>query len=434
MSAGRVVWIVLIVIFTSIAWAILGRSVSERTQEANANLRAQVEGLWGSPLTQAAPSFQVSYETGSGRKTKTRSEEVRPDRNYVVADLKKDLRRKGLLWYRCYKVTFSGDYLVTNPHDFPVTATATLALPTADAVYENFRFEFGGKQATPSGSQTVAQVRLEPHARARLRVGYVTRGLETWAYAFNGRGGAQPVSPAYDSRMPMPPPASPAGGEGVASVRDFTLVVTTDFDKVNFPARTISPSTREPRQGGGQTLTWKFASLISGFSAGVEMPEKLDAGPVAARIAQFAPVGLLFFVAVLVIIGAMQGRNLHPMHYFFLASAFFSFHLLFAYLADHLALGVTFLIAAGTSLLLVGSYVGRALGASFTCKVILPAQLLFLVLFSYAFFFRGYTGLTITIASILTLFILMQVTAKVDWENKLGAAPGRTAPPPPPPA
>jgi hypothetical protein len=38
-----------------------------------------------------------------------------------------------------------------------------------------------------------------------------------------------------------------------------------------------------------------------------------------------------------------------------------------------------------------------------------------LVLFSYAFFFEGYTGLVITIGAILTLAIMMQLTAKVDW-------------------
>ena len=43
------------------------------------------------------------------------------------------------------------------------------------------------------------------------------------------------------------------------------------------------------------------------------------------------------------------------------------------------------------------------------------SQLLFLVLFSYAFFFEGYTGLVVTIGAILTLAALMQITAKVDW-------------------
>jgi len=32
-----------------------------------------------------------------------------------------------------------------------------------------------------------------------------------------------------------------------------------------------------------------------------------------------------------------------------------------------------------------------------------------------AFFFEGYTGLTITLGAVLTLFVLMQLTARVDW-------------------
>ena len=42
---------------------------------------------------------------------------------------------------------------------------------------------------------------------------------------------------------------------------------------------------------------------------------------------------------------------------------------------------------------------------------------MYLVLFSAAFFFKGPTGLTITVGAILTLFVLMQVTAKVNWKQ-----------------
>jgi hypothetical protein len=41
----------------------------------------------------------------------------------------------------------------------------------------------------------------------------------------------------------------------------------------------------------------------------------------------------------------------------------------------------------------------------------------YLVLFSYAFFLEGYTGLAITVCCILTLFVVMQYTAKTDWET-----------------
>ena len=50
------------------------------------------------------------------------------------------------------------------------------------------------------------------------------------------------------------------------------------------------------------------------------------------------------------------------------------------------------------------------------------AQLVYLVLFSYAFFFRGYTGLAITIGAIVTLFLAMQATGRIRWSQNGGAA------------
>jgi VIT1/CCC1 family predicted Fe2+/Mn2+ transporter len=43
---------------------------------------------------------------------------------------------------------------------------------------------------------------------------------------------------------------------------------------------------------------------------------------------------------------------------------------------------------------------------------------MFLVLFSYAFFYPGYTGLIITVGAIITLAVLMFATARVNWASK----------------
>ena len=46
------------------------------------------------------------------------------------------------------------------------------------------------------------------------------------------------------------------------------------------------------------------------------------------------------------------------------------------------------------------------------------AQFVYLVLFSYAFFLKGFTGLAITIGSVVTLFVVMQVTGRIRWAEK----------------
>ncbi|MEQ1473498.1 MAG: hypothetical protein ABLQ96_06740, partial [Candidatus Acidiferrum sp.] len=49
--------------------------------------------------------------------------------------------------------------------------------------------------------------------------------------------------------------------------------------------------------------------------------------------------------------------------------------------------------------------------------------------FSYAFFFEGFTGLAVTIGAIATLFVIMQMTGRIRWEDKVAR---KNVPPPPP--
>jgi inner membrane protein involved in colicin E2 resistance len=156
---------------------------------------------------------------------------------------------------------------------------------------------------------------------------------------------------------------------------------------------------------------------VTGQRVGLDLPNKINPGPLASRITFFAPVSLLFFLAVMVMLGVTTGENLQPMNYLFLAAAFFAFHLLLAYLVDHLSIHVAFLIAAVTSLGLVVSYLRVITGMRSALLHAGAAQLVFLVLFSYAFFFEGYTGLTVTVGAVLTLFVLMQMTASVRWAD-----------------
>jgi hypothetical protein len=192
--------------------------------------------------------------------------------------------------------------------------------------------------------------------------------------------------------------------------------MTTDFDAIDFPAGTLSPGSRE-RQGDGWRLGWRFDSLVTGQRIGMDPPDRINPGPLAARITFFAPVSLLGFVTVMLVLGVLEGRSLHPVNYFFLAAAFFAFHLLLAYLVDHVNVHAAFMIAALTSLALVVSYLRLVGGWRMAVRQAGLAQVAFLILFSYSFFFEGYTGLTITIGAVVALFILMQLTAKVNWDQ-----------------
>jgi inner membrane protein involved in colicin E2 resistance len=197
----------------------------------------------------------------------------------------------------------------------------------------------------------------------------------------------------------------------------------TNFREINFPPGTVSPVLKA-ETANGWTLTWTFANLISGQAIGMQLPEKLNPGPFASRVTFFAPVSLLFFLAVMVMVGATSGPSLHPMHYWFIAAAFFAFHLLLAYLVDHVSVHVAFASAAAVSLALVVSYLRAVTGMRDALLKAGAAQAIFLVLFSYAFFFEGFTGLAITVGAIVTLFAMMQMTARLSWDDVFSGVPG----------
>ena len=434
----RLVSIGMIYLGVSLAWAILGASVTERTRTSFRRLHSQVGGLWGSPLDQQAPELRVEETVPSvDEEGKERSERLShvlaPKSSDIKVRLHSDARRKGLLWYRTYAVEFDATYTVAHEYTHDPVLTARFLFPSENAIYDDFLFSVNGQEESPAAIEPSAERRprpgavregqgqpggavgaegpvvslpLAPGETATIKVRYKSRGLDHWAYLFD---------------------------RGVSQVRNFRLVAETDFHRFDFPERSLSATGKEETPDGWR-LTWDFTSLISGFSAGVEVPEQPNPGPMTARIAFVAPVGLLFFLAIVVIMGVMRGQNLHPMHYFFVAGGFFAFHLLMAYLADHLELRLTFLTCAVVSVALVVSYLIRAIGSDFALRVAAPAQLIYLVLFSYAFFFEGYTGLTITVASIVTLAALMHITAKVDWEARFQRPERQPHPPAPPPA
>jgi inner membrane protein involved in colicin E2 resistance len=114
----------------------------------------------------------------------------------------------------------------------------------------------------------------------------------------------------------------------------------------------------------------------------------------------------------------MRNIDLHPMNYFFLATAFFAFHLLLAYLVDHISIHAAMVIASLVSITLVISYLRLVVGIRFAALEAGTAQLIYLIVFSYAFFWKGFTGLSITIISVTTLFVVMQATGRIRWSEK----------------
>ncbi len=411
--AKRLAAILFIFACATVAWMILGATIMSRTYEFHSgDLLGVVETNWGSAQTQSPPSAtwskqrkRVVDDTDEKGRHYRRVNEYTDEGKLALAGSKVAValelthRQKGLLWFRTYTVAFAGDYRFTNDTGEEQRVVFHFPFPAKDAVYDDVVFEVDGKPVgTIAKEGSVAgEAVLPAGATAVLHVAYNSRGLNTWTYS---------LAPA----------------EGVAQVRDFTLHMKTNFRDINFPENTMSPTAKR-EAGAGWELDWDYRNLVTGAAIAMELPEHLQPGPLAGQISFFAPVSLFFFFFLMFIITTIRGIELHPMNYFFLATAFFSFHLLMAYLVDHISIHLALAISSVVAIFLVISYLRLVVGIRFAAVEAGLAQFVYLVLFSYAFFFKGFTGLAITVGSILTLFVVMQMTGRVKWAEKFAKQP-----------
>jgi hypothetical protein len=418
-------------------WLALGGVTQSRGAAQKSTLRTKVNELWGPEQVQHAPAVSFRREIpppepepapveatkaaapkGNAKpvppvKPLPPSYEKEPTKatlasTRATAKIHSDPRRKGLVWYALYDIGFSADYSYVHHDDQPGLLRIELALPSQGAVYDDLVFSVNGKDESAAldtqPGMLVRELRVLPQQRVEFRAGYRSRGTDSWRY--------QPT-------------------EGVARLNDFSLHLATDFSSIDFPSETLSPSSRT-RSKDGWNLNWDFRQMVTGQGIGMVMPAHIQPGELASALAFSAPVSLLFFFAIVFVLATLRKIEVHPVNYLLIAASFFAFHLLFAYSVDHLSVEVAFALSSIVSLVLVVSYLRLVVSNTFAFREAALAQLVYLIGFSLAHFWDGYTGLTITVLAIITLFVMMQLTGRVRWHEVLNfsAKPSPKSEPP----
>ncbi|HET9341685.1 MAG TPA: inner membrane CreD family protein [Candidatus Eremiobacteraceae bacterium] len=391
--AVRLVCITAILIVAWMSWGILAQVLDSRTRQADSEQQTDLGALWGPQQTQSAPTFTAA----EGKRFET----LPIDATDISTDLDLEQRRKGLLWHNTYQVDFSGDYSVVAPASAR-SITLAFPFPSPNAIYDDVRVVVDGRLAafTTTTAAVTAAIRVRGDQPLTVTVAYRSRGIGKWAYQF---------------------------GAGIDAIKNFSLAMTTNFDAIDFPSQSLAP-TLETKTANGWRLNWRYQDLVSGWGIGMQMPEPLQPGPVAERLSAWAPLSLLFYFFVMMILCTTKRIDLHPMHYFFLAASFFAFHLLFAYTVDRIPLGWAFALCAAVSMFLTITYLRIVVGMRFAAVEAGLAQFFYLVLFSLALFNPGYSGLAITIGCIITLFATMQMTARIDWNQVFSNGGARRSP------
>jgi len=414
----RILGIAFVFMMTTISWLVLGGVTSSRSGDQRHELTEAVQDLWGSPQTQVAPKLTFEWKTIREQKStentptgtneivelveEQHSEPALLDASDLDVALHSDLRRKGLHWYSLYDVKLAGQYRYEHTREESGVLDVSFELPAREGIYDALVFTVNGQdfaRALDSENNRLhARVNVAPGQVMAIAIGYGSRGLDEWRYA---------------------PTA------GVGRLENFSLDLHTDFSDIDYPAGTMSPSARVQRADGGMDLSWKFESLVTGHGIGMVTPTRVQPGELATELSFSAPISLFFFFLVIYVLATIRGIDIHPMNYFLIAGAFFAFHLLFAYSADHLSVEWAFALCSVVSIALVVSYLRLVVTAKFALREAALAQMVYLVGFSLAHFWEGFTGLTVTVLAIVTLFLLMQLTGRVKWSELLTSGAAR---------
>jgi inner membrane protein involved in colicin E2 resistance len=420
----RILGLAFVFIMATISWTVLGGVTSTRSGDQRDKLDTAVQDLWGSPQAQVAPKLTFEWKTVREQKSKEHtpagineitelieeqhSESVLLNASALDVTLDSDLRRKGLHWYSLYDVKLAGQYRYQHTREQAGVLDVSFELPHRDGVYDALVFTVNGEDFAraldPENNRLHARVNVAPGQTIDLAIGYGSRGLDEWRY------------------LPT---------AGVGRLENFSLDMHTDFTSIDYPAGTMSPSKSSKRADGGMDLSWKFDSLVTGHGIGMITPTRVQPGELATVLSFSAPISLFFFFLVIYVLATIRGIDIHPMNYFLIAGAFFAFHLLFAYSADHLPVEAAFAMCSVVSVALVVSYLRLVVSAKFALREAALAQIIYLVGFSLAHFWEGFTGLTVTVLAIVTLFLLMQLTGRVRWSELLSTTTTRPAAPAP---
>ena len=393
MNVKKMAAIVLIWVVVAAGWTVLAETIRDRTGKFDEKLKGEVAKQWSAPQAQAEPQVLADGPKAGADSAQTGAVVTKSE---VEVDIKSESRKRGLLWFPVYHVSFKGKYTVTNEGDRKRDFLVRLALPQSAAEFSNQEVTVDGR-ALPEWTTEVRTPELDRGQSCVVGFGYASAGTDQWRYV-------------------LPPNEM---------TRDLTLTMKLNTPDYDFAAEDPDCSPPDERQmtpgaDGKYTLVWHKQRVSNARDIVVKVPRPRQPGQLTERICRFAPVCLFFFFVIMVILQVMRRLSLHPMHYLFLSAAFFAFHLLMAYLVDHVDLHVSFWISAAVSVFLVVMYLWLVAGPRAAILYAGLAQLVYLVLFSYSFFLEGFTGLTVTVGSIITLGVLMVMTAKVQW--------GRTMP------
>ncbi|MBE7437984.1 MAG: hypothetical protein HS115_05950 [Spirochaetales bacterium] len=400
---GRYGIIVTIASVVSAICVAIGLRLDSRHSESYSRGKEAVQKIWGGEIRQPSPAFTYAVlHTENFTVEKTGEEKTRQvwrhhaanfQAQSVKVNLRPSIRKKGLLFYAGYELQYESNYTIRNTDKVVRDFTFHFALPDQAGNITGFSVSMDGQVAENDVNFSDGYTwngRLQPGDGKSFRITYQAKGSDAFTYGL---------------------------AETQIEIRELDFELLSGYKDVRLPDQAMAPHEHLEDATGSQ-LRWKASQLITGQNIAVRFEAPGNWGKLAPRLFYYAPLALFLFLGTILVTAIGKKEILHPVHVFFLSAGFFVFYLLGSYLLSFVPVFVAILLALLVSSSIVIYYVFLIKKDFFMRRMSALALGIFQWLFSLAFFFPEYTGLLITLASIVCFVVLMRQTADIDWENK----------------
>jgi|GEM_PF-943775 len=387
----------------SIASIAIGMRIDSRHNQTYSRSLKFVADIWGGQIAQNPPAFfydgsiteQYLDEKTNQYKTRVKTGQINAgfQAQKLDVNIKKNIRKKGLLSFPGYSVAFNGTYILNNATGVRQNHSFVFALPSNAGNISGISVKFDG--AEYKGDSNYAdginwRGDMVPGETHTITVSYNAQGTESFVYSLADKS---------------------------IEVKKLEATIHTDFTDVNYPENSMLPA-ENVSDNDQSRLTWKAENVVTGQNISLKFGIPGNYGAVISKMFLYAPLPILLFTGFLLIVCAARQIRLHPFHYLFIITSFFVYYLIGSYLVSYIPIITAILASLAVSGAILLYYV-KLIGKG---KEIISASgagiLVFQWFFSGAFFFPEHTGFLITIASVIAFIVLIKVTAKIDWENK----------------
>lgn len=365
--------------------AIISQQISNRSSFANSELRQDVTERWGAPIEQPAPSVRY-VSSGSVFNSLT---PLALDRQSITVDAAMNYRKRGLVYFSGFDLSFRGQYEVENREDHPIDLVFVFPIHARknQVLLSDLSFSVNGERApvnlSGDNNRLVWTGRAKPGERLRYDISFRGRGLESFVYVLD--------------------PGLRVNGFQLA----FHVTGGANFD---YPPG-VAPASSALSRDGAASLVWEYRSLESGVPVGLVLPSEKAFDAIIGTMVRRSWAPFIPFLLVIVLLGVFHRRPLAAWQAYLVAAWYGLFFVMLAYLAAFM----NFYVAYAISLVVNGAllfFYAQALISRSAAWFALGAAGAFLLLPTLAVILQGYTGLLYMLEIALGLAAFMIMTTR----------------------